>query len=487
MPISEGRRPNLLYIHSDQHNANVMGCAGDQVVATPHLDGLAAGGVRFTNAYSPSPVCVASRMSMLTGRYPSDIEVWTNDQILDSGIPTIAHAMGAAGYRPALVGRMHALGPDQLHGYCERLVGDHGSNWGGTGMAPKNLRSQWATAGSGQSSYQVHDEDVAAATVAYLDRLGVRQRAGLLDAPFSLSVGFMLPHHPYLARRDSWARARARIGLPEKALPSLEGRHKHLQWWTSRAGLDETLPDESILDARAAYWALVAEMDALIGKILTALRSNDLAANTLIVYSSDHGDHVGEHGLWMKRTMYEESVKVPAILNWPGVLPEGERCRRVISSLDLGATMLGAMGAPPLPHSPGRSLLPLLQINSTDSERASWEDVAYSEYCMYEGPTQRMIRRERWKLVYHHDAAAQLFDLQSDPGERTDLAADDGCRDIVAELTAAVLDDWDPVEVAARVQRRRREMELITEWAHHTDPPDAHRWPRTPEMTYSDS
>ena len=174
-------RPNLLYIHSDQHNPAVIGCYGDPLVQTPNLDSLAAKGVRFTNVYCPSPVCVPSRMSMLAGRYPSEIEVWTNNHIMDSGIPTFAHAMGAAGYNPVLIGRMHGLGPDQLHGYAERLVGDHGGNYPGNGVAPSNMRASLQQAGSGQSSYQVHDEDVTAATVNYLDRLGVQKRAGLAN------------------------------------------------------------------------------------------------------------------------------------------------------------------------------------------------------------------------------------------------------------------------------------------------------------------
>jgi len=129
-------RPNLLYIHTDQHNPFVTGCYGDLLVATPNLDQLAADGVRFDNVYCPSPICVPSRMAMLTGRHPYQNEVWTNSHILDSGIPTLAHAMGAAGYRPVLIGRMHAVGPDQLHGYAERLVGDHSPNHiGGSSVA----------------------------------------------------------------------------------------------------------------------------------------------------------------------------------------------------------------------------------------------------------------------------------------------------------------------------------------------------------------
>ena len=126
--MDELSRPNLLYIHSDQHSPHVTGCYGDDLVDTPNLDQLAANGVVFDNAYCSSPICVPSRMSMLSGRHPFQNEVWTNEHALESRIPTIAHAMGAVGYQPELVGRMHALGPDQLHGYAARFVGDHGAN-----------------------------------------------------------------------------------------------------------------------------------------------------------------------------------------------------------------------------------------------------------------------------------------------------------------------------------------------------------------------
>ena len=172
------KRPNLLYIHSDQHSPRVLGCYHDPLVQTPHLDHLAARGTVFESAYCPSPVCTPSRMSMLTGRYPFENEVWTNNQVLDSGIPTMAHAMGAAGYRPVLIGRMHALGTDQLHGYVERPVGDHSSNFPGAGWAPKDLWRSVVNSGSGQSAYQVHDEVVTAEVVAFLNRLGVQKRAG---------------------------------------------------------------------------------------------------------------------------------------------------------------------------------------------------------------------------------------------------------------------------------------------------------------------
>ena len=477
MQQSPQSRPNLLYIHSDQHNPYVMGCAGDPVVETPHLDRLAAEGVQCTQVYCPSPVCVASRMAMLAGRYPSDIEVWTNNQLLDSGVPTMAHAMGAAGYRPVLIGRMHSIGPDQLHGYTERLVGDHGSNWPGSGLAPAIGRGNLEKAGPGQSAYQVHDEDVTAAAVYFLNRLGVQQRAGRATGPFSLSVGFMLPHSPYLARRPLYDYYRAKIRPPAVREPFGEHLHPAIHWWRAHGNLQE-VPEEWILNARAAYWALVAAMDGMIGRILTALRENGLADNTLVVYSSDHGDLVGEHDLWMKRTFYEESVKVPAILSYPGVLPAGTRCNRVMSALDLNATMLQALGAPPLPNSPGRPALELLRTGQGD-----WSDTAFSEYALREGQVQRMVRRGSWKLIYHWRERPQLFNLAEDPHERVDRAAEPECRELVAELTGLVLDGWDPARVAMRLEERQAEVDLIRDWAEQTNAPDQCRWERQTAMT----
>ena len=200
-------RPNLLYLHSDQHSPFVAGCYGDELVHTPNLDRLAARGVVLDACYCPSPLCVPSRMSALTGRHPFENGVWTNSHVLDSAIPTLAHSMGADGYRPALIGRMHALGPDQLHGYAERLVGDHGPNHlGGRGVDHGELtgtagpaRVSLVKSGPGQSAYQVHDEDVTECAVEWLGRQGERRRDGD-DSPFSLSVGFMLPHQPFVAK-----------------------------------------------------------------------------------------------------------------------------------------------------------------------------------------------------------------------------------------------------------------------------------------------
>jgi choline-sulfatase len=491
-------RPNLLYIHSDQHSPFVAGCYGDDLVQTPHLDRLAREGVTLDGCYCPSPICVPSRMSALTGRYPHENRVWTNSHILDSGIPTLAHAMGAGGYLPALVGRMHALGPDQLHGYAERLVGDHGANNPGGRGADHGMLSGTAgparvsltRSGPGQSAYQVHDEDVTAAAVHWLDRYGVRQRAGQEHDPFSLSVGFMLPHQPFVARREDYELYEGRVPMPRTPEPFGEHLHPHIRAWREACGIAE-VPDDEILRARAAYWALVTRMDVMIGQILEALERNGLAENTLVVYTSDHGEQVGEHGLWWKQTFYEDSARVPAILRWPGRLPENTRSPRVCSALDLNATMLDALDCPPLAHSRGRSLLSVL-----DDPAAPWEDVAFSEFCLDQagaggpfaeaGVVQRMVRRGDWKLNYYDGQPSQLFHLADDPRETNDRIADPACADTVRELTELVLDGWDPAWVRDEMARRRADLPVLTGWARHVQPADTCRWDLRPEMDYLD-
>ncbi len=473
-------RPNLLYIHSDQHSPKVLGCYGDPLVQTPHLDTLAAQGVRFNNAYCPSPVCTPSRMSMLTGRYPYENEVWTNHHILDSGRPTIAHAMGAAGYRPVLIGRMHALGTDQLHGYVERPIGDHSSNYPGNGDAPSNLIQSVQKSGAGQSSYEVHDEDVTAAAIDFINREGIKKRSGQVDTPFCLHVGYMLPHSPYIARKSDYDQYIDVITPPKHPKPMGDESHPFFQWWRKRNRFGE-IEDTDTLRARAAYWALVTAMDRMIGQILEALERNGFVQNTIIVYSSDHGEQVGEKALWMKRTFYEESVRVPAIISWPDVLPKGQVNNRVISALDLNATMLDALGAPELPHSRGRSLLPLLR-----GEVDTWENIAFSEYCIYEGHYQRMIRQGDWKLIYYHGYEPQLFNLSEDPGEVHNRADDENCQAIREELTAKVLDGWDPQWVAKKMLKKRKDLEIIRGWASATNAPEQFKWPQTSQMTYLD-
>lgn len=486
--------PNLLYIHSDQHNASVLGCAGDGVVRTPHLDRLAARGVIFDSVYCCSPICVPSRMSALTGLHPHRNRVWTNEHCLDSGLPTLAHSMGAAGYDPVLVGRMHSIGPDQLHGYTERLVGDHSPNFlGGKGPARGYLegtagpfRVSVERSGAGQHAYEIHDEEVAAAAVDFLNRIGIRKRAGLHDRPFSLSVGFMLPHPPYVVRKREYDLYRDTVSMPRHAEPGDEADHPFYRWWRGYTGIENPATEEETRRSRSAYWGMVTRMDAMIGDILLALERNGLADDTLVVYTSDHGDMLGERGLWWKHVFFEDSVRVPLIVSWPGRLPAGERCGRVVSSLDVTATMLDALDAPALPESSGRSLVPLLNDRTTP-----WDDSAFSEYCSDEyappgGVYHRMVRRGKYKLCCYHDETPLLFDLENDPDERRNLAGDRSHAAVRDELVSLVLDGWDPEAVKQEMAIMKSRNDIIRDWVKKTDPAESIRWEMKEEMNYLD-
>jgi choline-sulfatase len=373
------------------------------------------------------------------------------------------------------------------------LVGDHAANHLGGSAVDRGVlrgtagpqRISLEKAGPGQNAYQVHDEYVTAAAVDYLNRLGVQKKSGQLTEPFCLTIGYMLPHPPYVARRETYDLYCDRVALPRRAEPISPDLHPHLRWWRQETGI-ERVSEKETLRARAAYWGLVTEVDAMIGQIISALDDNDLADNVLIVYSSDHGDMIGEHGLWWKHVFYEESAKVPLIVSWPGTIPPGGRCKRVVSALDVTATMLDALGAPALPNSSGRSFLGL--VTGGD---AQWVDEAFSEYCSDEyGPPggcyQRMIRRNQWKLIYHHGLQPQLFNLAHDPDELIDRAQEPAHQGIRQQLTRKVLEGWDPDQIAARMLAMRADNQVLGDWARHVQPPDQYRWNLKPEMNYLD-
>ncbi|WP_051328677.1 sulfatase-like hydrolase/transferase [Geminicoccus roseus] len=487
------RRPNLLFIMSDQHAQRIAGCYGDSVVETPNIDRLAKSGVVFDNAYCPSPICLPARMSALSARYPVRQNCWTNTDYLASDIPTMAHALGAGGYRPVLVGRMHALGPDQLHGYVRREVGDHSPNWAGIprhDMGPlantnDPYRVSLERSGEGQSAYERKDVDVTAAAIAALEEVAARRAKGDAE-PFALTVGYMLPHPPYVARAQDYRRYEGRVPLPAIPAPSPEVEHPWIAWWRDNRDIREVSPEDA-LRARTAYYALTSRLDGMVGEILARLDELGLRDDTLIVYTSDHGDHVGDRGLWWKHTLYDESVKVPLVLSWPGRLPQNERRSAVVNLIDLAPTVLEALGAPALPNADGRSFLAVAR-----DAGAPWIDETFAEYCTDAAPAwtggqatrHRMIRSGHYKLNYYDGMAPQLFDLDEDPLEQNDLAASPAHTSVRHALLGRLLADWDPVEIDRIMTRRVQDKELLAGWARSVGPRSEHLWEMRPEDNY---
>ena len=496
-------RPNILFLLSDQHAQRIAGCYGDDLSPAPNIDRIAQRGVTFDNAYCASPICTPSRMSLLTGRWPHKQSCWTLEDQLASDLPTYAHALGASGYRTILAGRMHSIGPDQLHGFSERCVGDCSPNWlgvgrqdlgvlaGAQGPSAPNADGDPVSAisirnsGRGQSGYEVVDDATTQAACDLLRELGRAQASGIGD-PFLLTVGFILPHCPFVAKTDDFDRFEGRVGPPLLVRPDPSREHPWLVKWRRHSGC-ENADIADIIRARTAYYGLVHALDRKIGTILDALEDAGLSENTLVIYASDHGEQLGERELWWKNTFYEESVKVPLIMAWPGHLPAGERRAQVVNLIDANTTMIEAAGASPLPRSNARSLLTIANEND-----APWENETFSEYLTdlssaWTGPEatcQRMLRSGRYKYVHIEGYRPQLFDLQDDPDECHDLGKDPSFAEIRQRLGARLLEGWDPIRIREEVDLRCAEKALLRRWGQQTQPPSLFQFPITAEDSW---
>lgn len=478
------KHPNILFILSDQHAFNVLGCYGDGIVRTPNLDKLAASGVLFENAYTPSPICVPARMSLLTGKFPSTQRCWANTDALGSDIPTTAHALGAAGYRPTLIGRMHAIGPDQVHGYALREIGDHITDWYGGApysmgvldKAQRPFKESLVNSGPGQMSYELLDRAVTERALEHLDEI-LDDRKNGNTAPFSLNLGYMLPHQPYVADPDTYAYYEGKVGPPTLSRAN-EGAGTYLAWWRKQTGLNE-ITEEDEIRARTAYYALVDTMDREIGKVLNKLEELELAENTLIVYTSDHGDQLGQRDLWWKQTFYEESVKVPLIMSWADKIPKNQSRSEVVNLVDVSAAIVEAAGGPELPNIDGKSLLGLAIDADTE-----WTNETYSEYCTdglqaWSGGRvlqSRMVRSGKWKFNYYHGCPHQLFDLETDPDEMINLIDDPAYQIIANQLKEKVLSTWDPDQINQIIQAGNKEKAILKAWAESVKPKDSYKW-----------
>lgn len=472
------KRPNILLIMSDQHNPHIMGCSGDNIIKTPNIDLLADNGIRFKNCYCPAPLCVPSRMSFMTSRYPHENEVWTNACHLSSDIPTFAHSLSASGYDTVLCGRMHFCGPDQRHGFTKRLVGDVTGPYIGSplpAITPYLLQGAGASrkaveiAGPGRTGYQLYDETVAEAASKYLQDYA-NNRSEQTD-PFCLVTGFVLPHCPFVCPEDDFEYYYDRIELPKYSDEYFENLHPAVKAWRQHFGITD-LTEEEIRMARTGYYGLVAHFDRQLGKVLETLESTGLADDTIVIYTSDHGEMAGEHGMWWKMNYYDGSSSVPLIVSWSGHFESSGTRDQVVNLVDLGPTMIDIAGADNLPDISGNSLLPL--INNEDVE---WKNESYTEHCPNLGfPPSRMIRTDKWKMIHYDGYTPQLFNMLADPMEINDLGADTKFKDIIDELGAKIRGGWSASHVQETVDRRFRSHYIHVSWFNKIQPAIPELW-----------
>lgn len=486
-----GSRPNFVIIMADQQSPHVLGHAGDPVVRTPNLDKLAARGVRFAANYCGSPLCVPSRMTFLTSRHCSGIEVWSNGCVLDSETPTFPAALAAAGYETVLAGRMHFTGPDQRHGFTRRTIGDVSQPLQTAkgkhpllGMIPRETTGQSKgaieTAGAGKTSYMAYDDAVTRSACDFLAEWDGRSS----DKPLALVVGYVLPHCPYICPPELYRYYKGRVTLGRPPTGYFDRLHPAERDDRERRGFGE-VNDEQALIAKAAYYGLVEYHDRLCGRILDAVAQTKFADNTVVVYTSDHGDMAGEHGLWTKSVFYEASVGVPMIWSWPQRFRKGAIVSSVTSLLDIGPTLLALAGAQPMKEVAGRSMAGFLMGEGVVD---AWPNDAFSECCGVGGDRpSRMLREGPWKIIVHHGhQQPQLFNLAEDPAEWNDRRDDPSCAEIRERLMGRIREGWDGERVVAALKRSKERQKAALEkakaWATQGRdswemPPDANVFP----------
>lgn len=409
---------DYLIFMSDQHNNRVMGCSGDPVIRTPNMDQLSKEGVRFANAYTPCPLCVPARMSMLTSKLPSKTGIFTNNGSIPEDTPTFLHLLANAGYETVLCGRMHFEGLDQRHGFTKRIAmdytpttigADQGPNRGQMGMLqgePYALQ----IVGGGNNPVRHYDRYVMQKALEYLSEPH--------EKPQCIFVGTYGPHSPYIADEQRYAYYLDKVTIPPCEDLSITPLHPVE---AKRKGEH----DPEVLRAlRAAYYGCTEMTDELVGKVRNAFDAylEKRQRDGVFVYVSDHGDMIGNRGFWGKASLYDDAEHIPFIIAGSGI-PEGKTVTCPVSLMDLGPTICAMEGIDAeLPEQDGRSLLDVIEGDAGREQPvlAEWMSGQFQNGRDF----GRMVVRDNMKLITYHTTgpeADELFCLTDDLWEMHDL------------------------------------------------------------------
>jgi len=456
------QQPNFLIIVADQLAAQALPCYGHPHVHAPNLSALAAAGVVFENTYCNSPLCAPSRAALMTGQLPSHTGVYDNAAELPASMPTFAHYLRSVGYQTCLAGKMHFIGPDQLHGFETRLTTDiYPADFGWTpNWDEPDVRATWyhnmssvAQAGPCITTNQLDfDEEVTFHAVRKLYNL-VRSAE---KRPFCLTVSLTHPHDPYAIAQEYWDRYDpSMIGPPNVAArpaDQLDPHSRRLRWMCA---MDEQPPTEAqVRNARHAYYAAISYVDDKVGELLHALQATGLDDNTIIIFTSDHGDMLGERGLWYKMSFFEWAARIPLIFHAPQRFA-AHRVAQNVSLIDLLPTLVELANGAAVSEIDGHSLVALLH-----GDAHAWPDVALGEY-LAEGVSAPclMIRRANYKYIFNEFDPPQLYDLRADPDELHNLAGQAMVASVERQCEAELTQHWQPAALRQAIiasQRRRR-------------------------------
>jgi len=457
-------RPNFLILMVDQLTGTFWDDGPAAFLDVPHLRALHERSVNFANAYSPSPLCTPARGSFMTGLLPSGMTVYDNAAELPSNLPTFAHYLRRACYHTALSGKMHFVGADQLHGFEDRMTTDiYPADFGWTPdwRRPFERVDWWyhnlssvTEAGVAHTSNQLEYDD----EVLYHARLKLLQLARRQDPrPFCLTASFTHPHDPYTARPRHWARYDG-VEIPDPATPELppEARDPHTRRLYDAVDASRfTVTDEHVRHARRAYCANISYLDDKVGELLATLEDVGFAEDTIVLFVSDHGDMLGERGLWYKMNFFEGAARIPLSIAAPGRFDPG-RVTMAASALDVLPTLLELAGV-----SERELALPVdgISLVAAAEGRADTERVVAAEY-MAEGSvsTMLMLRQGPWKYIWCEADPVQLYHLGDDPLEHANLAAVPAHAETLARFEAMRAARWntDALDEDVRENQRRR-------------------------------
>ena len=467
---------------ADQLTAKALGCYGNTEVLSPHIDTLGSQGVIFDNAYSSSPLCTPARYAFMTGQNISRCGGYDNASYLPATMPTFAHYLRLMGYRTCLSGKMHFVGPDQLHGFEERLTTDiypADFGWVPDWKKPDHRIDLWY-----HNMSSVQQAGVAAITnqLTYDDEVGAQAMRAIYDharsedeRPLCLVASFIHPHDPYATRKKYWdLYDDVDIALPSVQRPVNGQPDPHNQRLEGVIDIDAVkLTDQQIIDARRAYYGNVTYVDEWLGRLQDTLEECGMDQSTSIIFTSDHGDMLGEYGLWYKMSFREWSCRIPAIIYNPSSI-KPRRVTHPVAHVDILPTLLdiaaestGADIPEAIDPLDGRSLWPLCH---GDSENAP--DQAVSEY-LAEGTAapMLMIRKGAYKYICCDTDPEQLFNLSDDADEQKNLAAAAQMQTLIEAFRIDAENHWNAESLKQKViadQERRRRLHAALRIGEYT-------------------
>ncbi len=458
--MSAGRQPNLLILMADQMTPFALPAYGHRLVRAPFISRLAAEGVVFDAAYCNSPLCAPSRAVLMSGLLPSATGTYDNAAPLPSDIPTFAHHLRALGYLTVLAGKMHFCGSDQLHGFEERLTTDiypadfaWTPDWDHPELRPSwyhNMSSVIEAGPCVRTNQLDFDEEVV-----FIAERRIYDLARNPDGrPFCMVVSLTHPHDPFAVPQRFWDLYEDTAIDPPRYVPAPEALDPHSRRLRFVCAMDETpVTEAQVLRARRAYYGAISYVDEQFARVVATLQSCGLAAHTIIILLSDHGEMLGEHGLWYKMSFREGAARIPLIVHAPRRFSP-RRVPHAVSIVDLLATLADLSGGTePTARTDGRSLVPHLRGEGGHDE-------VFGEY-LAEGvlAPMLMIRRGRYKFIHSPVDPDQLFDLTDDPNELVNLTAEPRFAPLAAAFQSEVHQRWNVAELRHKVlesQQRRR-------------------------------